>query len=430
MDVIEKAESEWQKIWLHILTGSFPPQGVNETVHDFAESMKILLRNMNYAWHDDCESPSEGEKLTWAREAEGLITWRFWKSLRQEYRAMLPKVEPDSFEEAIFMAKAVEYQLNYVNFQAVISSKNHPSIYKKEYLSTILINHHTMPPISNHRRNFKYGAEKVSKLQTNKFAIYTKMRKFKKESTDTIENSRTELIELQTQLRMDFWRHWRLQDYRPISHTSETTQLNDIINFRKYLEELKFRDFFHLFIERNRAHFESLITKDPSITESHLVTPHLGNFQNYIINPFNGYKNDDRQVRKSEENEPGFRHSRGVTHYNPCIVKVNNIKSPKVDKHILFIDEIENETRNGLNLTPDIGIGPKMTHPCANNDLVEERKHDENVLEIRHIETNGDELLETPKLENKFEHSRRMGDNMTKKRHIVRCKPKFIDMDE
>ncbi|KAJ8684956.1 hypothetical protein QAD02_020749 [Eretmocerus hayati] len=114
MDVIEKAESEWQKIWLHILTGSFPPQGVNETVHDFAERMKILLRSVNCAWHDDCESPSEGEKLTWAREAS-LITWRFWKSLRQEYQAMLPKVEPDSFEEAIFMAKAVEYQLNYVN---------------------------------------------------------------------------------------------------------------------------------------------------------------------------------------------------------------------------------------------------------------------------------------------------------------------------
>ncbi|KAJ8671817.1 hypothetical protein QAD02_003076 [Eretmocerus hayati] len=250
MDVIEKAESEWQKIWLHILTGSFPPQGVNETVHDFAESMEILLRSMNYAWHDDCESPSEGGKLTWAREAESLITWRFWKSLRQEYRAMLPK--------------------------------------------------------------------------------------------------------------------------------------------------------------NARAYFESLLTKDPSITESHLVTPHLGNFQNSIINPFNGYKNDDRRVRKSEENEPGFRHSRGVTHDNPCIVKVSNIKSPKVDKHILFIDEIENETRNGLNLTPNIGIGPKMTHPCANNDLVEKRKHDENVLGIRHIETNGDKLLKTPKLENKFEHSRRV----------------------
>ncbi|KAJ8665559.1 hypothetical protein QAD02_007221 [Eretmocerus hayati] len=49
-----------------------------------------------------------------------------------------------------------------------------------------------------------------------------------------------------------------------------------------------------------------------------------------------------------------------------------------------------------------------MTHACARNDLVGKRKHDENVLKIRHIETNGDKLLKTPKLENEFEHSRRV----------------------
>ncbi|KAJ8664991.1 hypothetical protein QAD02_006653 [Eretmocerus hayati] len=38
MDDIEKVELEWQKIWLQILTGLFLSQGVNETVHDFAES--------------------------------------------------------------------------------------------------------------------------------------------------------------------------------------------------------------------------------------------------------------------------------------------------------------------------------------------------------------------------------------------------------
>ncbi|KAJ8665442.1 hypothetical protein QAD02_007104 [Eretmocerus hayati] len=77
-----------------------------------------------------------------------------------------------------------------------------------------------------------------------------------------------------------------------------------------------------------------------------------------------------------------------------------------VDEHILFIDEIEKETCNGLNLTPDFGDGLQMTHTCANNDLVEKRKHDGNVPEVHHIEANRDRLLKVPRLQNKFENLR------------------------
>ncbi|KAJ8685489.1 hypothetical protein QAD02_021282 [Eretmocerus hayati] len=145
------------------------------------------------------------------------------------------------------------------------------------------------------------------------------------------------------------------------------------------------------------------------MTESHLVNQRVGNFHNSIIESFNSSKSHERQVRSPKEpegNGPGFRHSCGVTHDDPCIVKVNNIKSPKVDEHILFIDEIENGTCNRSNLTPDIGIGLQMTHTCANSDLVERRKHDRNELEICHIERNGDKLLKIPRLED-FEDLRR-----------------------
>ncbi|KAJ8685575.1 hypothetical protein QAD02_021368 [Eretmocerus hayati] len=160
MNNIEKVELEWQKIWLQILTGLFLPQGVNEMVHDFAESMKILLRSMNCAWYDECESPSEEEKLIWPREAESLITWRFWKSLRQEYRAMLPKVEPDSFEEAIFMAKTVEYQLNYVNFRAAINSQRYPIISRKEFTFEISKKRNEMTE-NGREKNYKIRIERL-----------------------------------------------------------------------------------------------------------------------------------------------------------------------------------------------------------------------------------------------------------------------------
>ncbi|KAJ8665611.1 hypothetical protein QAD02_007273 [Eretmocerus hayati] len=155
---------------------------------------------MNCAWHDECESPSEEEKLIWAREAESLITWRFWKSLRQEYRAMLPKVEPDSFEEAIFMAKSVEYQLNYVNFRAAINSQRYPIISRKEFAFEISKKRNEMT---------ENGRERNYKIRTGKLSIY-EIHEYVRPDLSKIERKKSikgakfivELAQLQRQLRI------------------------------------------------------------------------------------------------------------------------------------------------------------------------------------------------------------------------------------
>ncbi|KAJ8677936.1 hypothetical protein QAD02_013723 [Eretmocerus hayati] len=200
MDNIEKVELEWQKIWLQILTGPFLPQGVNETVHDSAESMKILLRSMNCAWYDECESPSEEEKLIWAREAESLITWRFWKSLRQEYRAMIPKVEPDSFEEAFFMAKAVENQLSYVNFRAAINSQRYPIIFRKEFTFEISKKRNEMTG-KGRERNYKIRIEKLSIYRIHGY-IRPEFSEIKRKKSIKGAKFIVELTQLQRQLKI------------------------------------------------------------------------------------------------------------------------------------------------------------------------------------------------------------------------------------
>ncbi|KAJ8671328.1 hypothetical protein QAD02_002587 [Eretmocerus hayati] len=395
MDNIEKVELEWQKIWLQILTGLFLPQGVNETVHDFAESMKIFLRSMNCAWYDECESPSEGEELIWAREAESLITWRSWKSLIQEYRAMLPKVEPDSFEEAIFMAKAVEYQLNYVNSRAAINPQRYPIISREELTFEISKKRNEMTE-NGRERNYKI---RIKKLSIYRIHEYVRPEFSKIERKRSIKGAKfiVELAQLQKQLKIG---RLNISEGGGNFLHVEENQICDDETFKSsethdqqssVTDDTPNKKCTKLGVSEVNAGLAVEPCEEQSQQSRNVIDTTCNQLKNTKMNVEIESTEISRKLTQTRYND--FSRSKYIDR-----------QLLNVSETLIFGDSIKNNEWTNLILKPGTGKGPKQTISSAINHSIGKSKHGEEVHEARNVIIAQDKILENRRLEKKLEY--------------------------